>query len=210
MAVTFPLTLPTSPPPSAVRILPLSAVAVLRAPKSFRMQVQKFDGKLWGAEIDVPLLVDVEAGAWRAFATAMNGQEGTTLLGDTGAETPQGVATGTPLVNGAHAAGVDVLNIKGWSTGITNILRAGDYLQVGSGAMTRLYMNLDDASSDGGGLTALNVWPDLREALSDSDAITTQAAKGAFRFVSNERAWAVVGPGAVYDFSFTLVEAFDG
>src|SRR5258708_24927033 len=113
-----------------------------------------------------------------AVLTALRGRWGTLLLGDPAAATAQGIATGTPLVSGSNAAGAITLATKGWTATQTGILKARDYLQIGSGITQRLYKMLTTANSDGSGLSPPDVFPPLREALSDGAAITVCAANG--------------------------------
>lgn len=209
MAVIYPLNHPPAPAAAVFTVGPFSAVGLQTAPHSLKQTVEAFDGKLWGFDIGLPLMKRPASSPWTAFVVAMNGLEGTALIGDPDAKTPLGVATGTPQVDGAHASGVDVLNTKLWTPSVTGIMKAGDYLQVGSGETTRLHLVLDDADSDSGGLAALNIWPDVREALANDDAITVNAAKGTFRFASKDNGWTTDRQG-FYDFSLTFIEAVGG
>lgn len=208
MTITFPLPLPAFPENSTVQITPLNTVAVLDAPHSLKQQVQRFGGQLWSAEIELPDMPRAVAAPWTAFLLAMNGRHGTVLVGDPAAVAPLGVATGTPLVDGASQAGGS-LATKGWSASVTGILKAGDYIQLGSGATTRLHQVIEDADSDGGGLAALTLWPDLRESPADGAAVTTQSSKGAFRLTTNDAGWSTDFRG-LYGVTLSLIEALDG
>ena len=208
MTITFPRPLPAFPDNSTVQISPLNTVAVLDAPFSLKQQVQRFDGQLWSAEITLPSMPRAVAAPWTAFLLAMNGRHGTVLVGDPAAVAPLGVATGTPLVDGASQAGGS-LATKGWSASVTGILKAGDYIQLGSGATTRLHQVIEDADSDGGGLAALTLWPDLRESPADGAAVTTQSAKGTFRLTANDAGWTTDARG-LYGVTLSLIEAVDG
>ena len=188
MTVTYPLPLPAFPDASAVTIKPLNTVAVQRAPHSLKQQVQRFDGQLWRADIKLRLMPRATAAPWTAFLLAMGGRYGTVLVGDPNAAAPLGAATGTPLVDGASQSG-GTLSTKGWSASVTGILKAGDYIQLGSGAATRLHQVIEDAMSDSGGLASLTLWPDLRESPADGAAIVTASPKGTFRVAANDGGW---------------------
>ena len=67
------------------------------------------------------------------------------------------VANGTTITFSGMSG--DYLFTKGWTYNVTGILLAGDYVQVG----TALYRLTADANSDGSGLAALEVWPQVRQ-----------------------------------------------
>jgi len=89
---------------------------------------------------------------------------------------PLGVATGTPLANGAQAASAaansQVVNTKGWTTGVTGILAGGDVISF-AGHLQR-YNVVATVNSDGGGLSAVTLQPGLQSAIVDGEAITVQ------------------------------------
>jgi hypothetical protein len=93
---------------------------------------------------------------------------------------PLGVATGTPLVNGAQSASpsskTQAFNSKGWTASITGIVKAGDILSFAN--HLQRYMVQADANSDGTGLATITVSPGLQLALIDNDAITVQRSPG--------------------------------
>jgi len=128
------------------------------------------------------------AEAMHAALCSLNGREGTFLFGDSANKTPRGTATGTPLVNGASQTGED-LATDGWTAGVTNILRAGDWIQIGSGSTARLYKNLVDVNSNGSGQATLTLWPRVFTAWADNAAIATSFPKGVFRLTTDGHDW---------------------
>jgi hypothetical protein len=130
---------------------------------------------------------------------------GTFLLGDPAGKTPRGVATGTPLVNGANQAGKQLVT-DGWTINIANILRAGDYIQVATGATQRLYKNLTDANSNPSGQATFDIFPTLHEPPADNASIVTASAKGLFRLASNDTEWSV-DAAQLYGVAFEAIEA---
>ena len=208
MTISFPLQLPAFPDNSAVTVSPLNTVAVLTSPHSLKQQVQRFGSQLWSAEIKLPPMPPAIAAPWMALLLSMNGREGTVLVGNPYAAAPLGVATGTPLVDGASQAG-GTLATKGWSASVSGILKAGDYIQLGSGAATRLHQVLEDSDSDSGGLANLTLWPDLRDSPADGAAIVTQSPKGTFRQTANDSGWSTDDRGLT-EITLSLIEALDG
>lgn len=204
MAISYPLT-PPATGIARVRFSPAAAVAVTRSPMTFEQQVQARQGQLWVAEIVLRRMARADAEEWVAFQLSLNGQQGTFIQGDPAGATARGSVPGTPLVNGASQTG-QVLNTKGWTAGQTNILRMGDYIQLGSGSTSRLHKILKDVNSDGGGLAALDIWPRLRTSPADNAAVTAASCKGLWRLASNQMEWDI-DELAIYGQSFACMEA---
>ena len=202
MSITYPLSLPTTKTPARITISASTAVAISRSNFSYATQVQAFTGQLWLAEITLPPMERADAAPWMAWLLKLNGQEGTFLLGDDSARTPRGAATGTPLVKGAGQTGQSLIT-DGWTSGVTNILRAGDWFAIDQ----RLYMNLNDVNSNGSGEATLDIWPRLRESPADNAPLTTSQPQGLFRLQSNSYGIFDVNAAKNYATSFAAVEA---
>ena len=99
-----------------------------------------------------------------------------------------GSSAGTPLVNGASQTG-NTLIIDGATASQTGYLKAGDYIQLGTGITQRLHMVIDDANSDGSGNVTLNIEPALRSSPDNNLGIVVANTKGVFRLASNETNW---------------------
>ena len=191
MAESYPLSLPTVSGFTQVRLVARSSVGVSTSPFSYKQQVYRHPGQRWEAELTVPPLRRESAEEWLSFLMRLRGRFGTFLLGDPLGATPRGsaaTAPGTPLVNGADQTG-DELVIDGIPTSGDDYLKAGDYIQLGSGATARLYKVLEDVAIDGSGGATLNIWPALRSSPADDATVTVSNAKGVFRLASNETDW---------------------
>ena len=125
---------------------------------------------------------------------------------DPSGATPRGIATGTPLLNGAHAINVNSLVTDGWTATQTGILLAGDYIQIGTGTATRLHKVLADVNSDGAGNATFDIWPSTSAAYSDNTALVVQACKAAFRLDDNTSGWSVT-ESILYGISFSATQA---
>ena len=205
MAVTYPLALPTTTGIAKIRISANNVVGISRSPFTAKQQVYKYTGQFWEAEISLPPMKRSDAEYWISFLLKLNGSYGTFLLGDPNGATARGVATGTPLVNGASQTGNELVT-DGWTTSTTGILKAGDYIQIGSGAAAKLHKVLDDVDSDGSGNATITIWPDLRSAPSDDAAIVVSGAKGVFRLSTNQSDWDV-NEASIYGMTFPAREA---
>lgn len=207
MTISYPLSLPSSGFRS-IGLRVVDAVGVAESPFSFQADVQHFGGQHWEADIELPPLKrggSDEAEEWVAFLLSLKGRYGTFLMGDPAGATPRGTWAGSPKVLGAHAAGANTLALDGFTAAAT--VKAGDYVQVGTGSTTHLHKALADGTADGSGLLTLDIWPNLRAALADNDAIVKTSAVGLWRLASNTRRWDI-GLAKFYGIRFVAVEAF--
>lgn len=201
MTISYPLSLPNT----NFKRLTMRAntvVAQSRSPFTYQSQVYEHNGAMWIAEVTFPLMSRADAEAWTCFLLKLNGPYGTFLLGDPSAKTPQGYASGSPKVNGANQTG-KVLNTKGWTPSITNILKAGDYIQIS----TSLYKVLVDANSDSSGNATLDIWPRLRTNYSDNTTIVTSNTTGLFRLLQSDFPVYSADEAKNYEVFFTAIEA---
>lgn len=205
MAISYPLTLPTHTGIAQIELRATNAVAYSRSPFSFAGQAFAYSGQMWQADVTLPPMLRADAEQWVAWLVSLRGQLGTFLLGDPLGATPRGVATGTPLIKGGSQTGGTIL-IDGATTSVTGWIKAGDYVQIGSGLTARLHKVLVDANSDASGNVTLELWPHVRTAPADNAAVTVSNAKGLFRLSSNEQAWSI-NEASIYGISFGAMEA---
>lgn len=175
------------------------------SPFTFEEQSFKWPGERWIIEFNLPPQIGRDkASEWIAFGLKMQGSFNVFLMGDPSASAPRGIASGAPVVNGAGQTG-NTLSVRGWTPSVTNILRKGDYIQVGTGLQSRLHMVLDDANSDIAGIAVLNIAPALKYRPNDGTLITVNSPKGVFKMAENTWSWSVL-PGRQYRLGFTAVE----
>jgi hypothetical protein len=205
VALSFPLNLPTVTIPTHVIFRAHSAVGASVSPFTAEQQLYVHQGEWWEADFDLPPMERADAEEWVGFLLALNGQEGTFLMGDPANTSPRGAASGTPLVNGGSQTGKTLLT-KGWTTTVTNIMRAGDWLQLGTGSGTHLHKVVQSANSDGAGLATLEIWPRLRASPTNEATITIASTKGLWRLASNMREWSIEG-ASLYGVAFSCREA---
>tara|TARA_B100000686_G_C16266011_1_gene701667 strand:- start:50 stop:670 length:621 start_codon:yes stop_codon:yes gene_type:complete len=188
MAITYPLSIPTNVSFSQARMIARSVVGVSRSPFTGEEQIQKHQGQWFEFDGKLPPMTRANAEEWIAFLLKLNGRQYTFLLGDPSAKTARGIATGTPLINGASQTGNSLIT-DGWTASQTGILKAGDYFQIGTGANARLYKVLQDADSDGSGNATFDIWPSINTAYADDAALIVSSTVGLFRLASNEMGW---------------------
>lgn len=208
MAISYPLSTPTNKTIAEIRLIARNVVGVSTSPFSFKQQTYQFSGQRWEADIQLPAMQRDNAEEWVAFLMSLYGQKGTFLLGDPLGATAQGsasTAAGTPVVNGASQTG-GTLAIDGLPASATNYLKAGDYIQLGTGATSQLYKVLTDASSNGSGEATLDIWPNLRSSPADGATVVVANAKGVFRLNDNATSWDI-NRMALYGIAFGAVES---
>jgi hypothetical protein len=189
MSTSFPISLPSTGTRS-ITIRQQSVVAVGVSPYTLERQVQRHQGQIWTLDVEYAPLARTEAEALVAALCSLNGREGTFLFGDSANKTPRGTGAGTPLVNGASQTGED-LSTDGWTASVSGILKAGDWIGVGSGSTSRLYKVLADATSNASGAATLTLWPRVKTAWADNAAIATSFPKGVFALTTDGADWSV-------------------
>jgi len=192
MALSYPLSTPTTIGIESIEISAVNAVAVSSSPFTYKQQVISHGGQKWQASVSIaPTRRDLSA-PWKAMLVGLKGPTGTFLLGDPDYATPQGTVSSCAVTGTAGDESVTVV--------MTGSLLAGDYIQLGSGSSSKLHQVLADQTGDG----TLEIWPALRSTYS-SEVATFNAAKGVFRLSNNVTTWSINNASA-YGISFEAVE----
>lgn len=209
MTVSYPLTLPSGTYPESAAFTFKSfqlgiekATSSKDAPQALKRKVFQHTGGRWRLILTYPPLNRYQAKELQGFLHALEGEVGTFWFGDPLMNTPAGIASGTPLVNGAHSAGATTLSIKGFTPSTTNILRRGDHIQVGD----NLYVCKEDANSNGSGIVTIDISPRIRVAYSDGASVVLSNPKTKFRLENNFVSWSC-GVDKMSDYTFEAVEA---
>jgi hypothetical protein len=193
MAISYPLSLPTTIGIAKIELSAVNAIAVSRSPFTFDTQVHAYSGEMWQADITIPPVHRDLAESWVSFLVSLRGQYGTFLLNDPACVDPRGTAT-SATVSGSNGD-------RSISVTMTGTLLAGDYIQIGTGANATLHKVLQD--QDGSG--TLEIWPALRKNVS-SVSVTLSNASGLFRLSSNQVSWSV-NEVSTYGITFGAMEA---
>lgn len=179
---TFPLSFPTYTGVKGATIRYNKVVGQSLSPGSLVAQVYEWPGERWEADITLPIMTRAQAEQWAAWLLSLRGPVGSFLMGDPSGATPRGAASstpGTPVVSGTNAALSRTLAISTGLGNVSNWLLPGDWIQLGSGATTRLYKNLSPASL-ASGAAILDITPPLRAAPSPGDPVVVANALGKF------------------------------
>lgn len=175
MAISYPITLPSSPIPARMTIKPVSAVGRVVSPFTYHSQAHVAQGQQWRLDVYLPPMARAAAEQWAAALISLNGREGTMILPVYGHGSPLGSWAGTAQVAGASQTG-DALDIDGLTPSQSAITKAGDYFTLEN----KLYKVLADADSDAGGAATLDIWPSLRASPANDALLTVDNAFGVF------------------------------
>lgn len=192
MAITYPLSTPTTIGFESIELRAVNAVATSQSPFTYKQQVVSFGGQRWEASVAIPSVHRDKAAEWVAFLLALKGPTGTFLLGDPDYATPRGTVSSCVLTGNAGDETVSVV--------MTGSLKAGDYIQLGSGSTARLHRVLIDQTGSG----TLEIWPALRSTYS-SQTVVFNNPKGLFRLMNNVSSWSINNASS-YGISFDAVE----
>lgn len=193
MAVSYPLSTPTTIGIESITFRAVNAVATSQSPFTYKQQIVSHGGQRWEASVTIPPVGRDLAASWKALLTALKGQTGTFLLGDPDYATPQGDVSSCVVTGSAGEETVSVV--------MTGTLKAGDYIQLGSGSSAKLHQVLIDQTGDGN----LEIWPSLRNDYTSETAVLNNP-KGVFRLATNMNEWSINNSSA-YGISFEAVEA---
>lgn len=204
----FPLTLPAAPGFSRCSLRVRRVVA--RSESVFTLQSQVFEhpGARWEAEVTVPQHNNAAwAWQWSAFVAALRGQAGTFLMGDPSRAVPRGAAGVSAALSIVTAtAGANSVVLGGFTASQAGALLAGDHLQIGTGAASRLHMVVADAGSDGAGQALVEIEPPLRTAHGAGTPVSLNAPRGVWRLAVNDLGWEAE-PGLTPPLTLPCVEA---
>lgn len=160
-------------------------------------------GARWLANITYDALSDAQIRELMAFLVKLRGSSGRFYYGDPFYKSPAGAASGTPLVNGASQTGTTLIT-DGWALGVTNILKAGDYIQL---ANNELKMVVADVDSNGSGQATLTIEPPIRTSPADNSAIIISSPKCVMRLIDDEQTkWQI--SRNVGSIQLSMIEAF--
>ena len=193
MALSYPISTPTTIGIESITIRPFNATAKTSSPFSYQEQVYSWGGQAWSAEVTIPAVKRDLSAEWVSFLVSLKGQEGTFLLGDPNYAEPRGTATSVSVSGSLASDTITVGSING-------TLLKGDYIQLGGGSSAKLHMVLEDISGTG----TYNVWPNLRSTYS-SEAGVLSSPKGVFRLDQSNQEWGI-DSNSQYALSFSARE----
>jgi hypothetical protein len=178
---------------SSVEFRTVNANATSQSPFTFKQQIISHGGEKFEATINLVSMKREDSSAWKAALVSLKGSLGTFLLGDPSCSTSRGTVSSCTLTGSAGDESGTVV--------MTGTLKAGDYIQLGSGSSAKLHQVLVDQDGDG----TLELWPALRSDYTDATVVFNNP-KGVFRLSNNVTSWSIDN-ASIYGISFEAVEA---
>ena len=196
MALTYPLSMPTTIGIEQIELRAVNAVATSQSPFTYKQQIVNHGGQRWEASVTIPSVRRDLAAPWKAMLTGLRGPTGTFLLGDPDYATPRGTVSSCTL---SGSVGNDFATVT-----MTGTLLAGDYIQLGADSTAKLHQVLEDRDGDG----IIQLWPNLRADYTAA-TVTFNNPKGVFRLKENVTSWSI-NNASFYGISFEAIEAITG
>lgn len=181
----------------------LSNTASFVSPLSGTTRTLSRGGDRWACTLVFNALTGANRADLQAFLARLRGQAHRVTLPDH-SYYKRGALTANILVNGGSQSGVSLV-CDGASAGITNAMRAGDYVTVGGYP----YMVVADANSDGSGNITLTLNRPLLATPADNATVNLTAPTGTFLLAGNTVGWSNTPAGwprIVSGFSLEFIE----
>ena len=211
MTISYPRDLPSQLKVARAIFTASARAGVNESPFTAEEQIYVHQGELLEIEISCPPMSGLRNAARQAeevvaWGLSLNGKEGSFLLPPPGYGLgARGSLAGTPVVMGGGQSG-KVLATDGWTPSAANVLKAGDWFQLGTAGSSHLHKVVQAASADVYGQANLDIWPRLRDTPSDNDALTVLNPRGLFRLADGAWTWSIE-LALLYGISFRAREA---
>lgn len=187
MAISYPLTFPTTRGTRDVTLTMVDTVAEYSATFTAQQQVHAYKGQWWEATVTLPPMKRDNAEAFASFLAKLRGKRGTFRMGISSAGTARGSPAGSPVFQSVSSDGY-TLTTNGWSNSVTDLLKEGDYIQIED----YLYKVVEDTDSDGSGNADIEVWPAIRQdAVSGTSTIDFTDPKSIWMLKDNVREFSI-------------------
>lgn len=197
-------TLPAIPIPASVVIRQFSPTLVSIA-HNLRRIARTLGHHRWTMDLGWAMLERDQMAEIYAFVISQSGQYENFQVIIPGHETPRGSfdsGSDTPIVMGAAQVGTSV-DLGGFRVSETNLLRKGDYAQFTNHA--KVYMVVEDFSSDSSGEGTLEIFPPLQQSPADSEAVVFENVTMTVA-AAQDIAETPIQPPLLYNFNLQLVE----
>lgn len=195
--------LPTSPPPASAALRSTQPTRVSRS-HSLKRNARTRGAQRWSFRFSWPVLKRTEMWPIFAFLLAQRGQADTFTTILPVHTVPAGTWAGAPVVDGAGQGGRSI-NLRGLTAGQAAAAKAGDFVKFAG--HSKVYLCTADAASDGGGLLALAIEPQLQQAVADGEALVTSNVPFTVALAADNLE-AVIRPGVFYGLEIDLEEAW--
>ena len=181
------------------------SVAISESPFTGKQQTYEYPYALWWATLTLPPMNELLAGRWVAFIMKLHGRRGTFLLRNPDYRL-KGAASGRHTLLNDIEIGANSIVLQTPFPNIRNTYRAGDFIQVGSGGLAKLYMVADDANTSASGSVSINIEPSVKAGASAGSVVEYENPHGVFRMDKSDLQWDT-NKNRIYNISFGCTEA---
>jgi hypothetical protein len=190
MAITYPLTLPTSVSFTDMQYIPRTVVGFSASRFTGQQQTYVWPGQWWEVRCKLPpLTTDALADAWIAFLLSLNGRHGTFNMGPSTRKLPNILTALAQVGSGGATANSSTLPITLFSAG--SGLTVGDWIQHGTGASARLH-RIVQVNAFVGTAGSVEIFPRARSAYAAGSGLVLTNPVGHFRLASDDSmGWSV-------------------
>lgn len=126
---------------------------------------------------------------WRVMLVGLSGRINHLAAWDLNRPAPRGTMRGTMTISGAVAIGATSCSVSAGVGQAGTTLKAGDWLQVGSGLTSQLIMVMADATANGSGVISLTFQHPCRTGWSNGAAVTWDKALGHYKRIDESAKW---------------------
>ena len=170
--ITFPLTPPATPGFRSIEWQDQGNVGMSASLFTAHQHVNVWPAQWWTATVTLPAMrSQAVIGSWVSFFLALNGVEGTFMLGDSVRRSSLGTIAGALGVGTGAVANSTTLPLSGG----TGSLVAGDWIQISTGSTARLHRVTQVNTG------SVDVFPRLRSSHAQGTLVTYTNAVGVFR-----------------------------
>jgi hypothetical protein len=195
-------TFPTSPTPRDV-IIRSQQNTIVSTTSSGRRQARQIDGQRFALTLRFPVMTRAEFAPILAFIMKQRSQLESFTYTPATMEDTRGSASTTISVNGSHTAGDTTIDVDGMGNNLTGVLKAGDFIRFTG--QTKVYMVVEDLSSNGSGAGTLTIEPPLRANLSDNTVLIYNNVDFTVGLTSDIQEFNI-GTSLYYQYEVDLVE----
>ena len=183
------------------------AISESESPFSLNTQIYDWGGARFEGEMTLDATSYDEACELKAFLSNAKGKANKFLYGDPEylVRGARGSKLGTPVVDGAAQVG-DILNVRGFDNSEINLLKKGDYIQLGLESAAKLYQVTEDVSSNASGKASIKLNRSLLDSPADDESVIINNAKSVFRLAENNIEWSA-NPTGISSITIPIKEA---
>lgn len=205
--IAFPLAMPSVFKVAEAAFEAVSQAGASLSPFTGEEQIYVHQGEWLEVEVSCPPMKRAVAEEVVAWLVSLNGLEGSFLLPPPGyGAGARGSLSGAPIVTSGGQTGKTLVT-GNWTPGATNVLKAGDWFQLGAGSAAHLYKVVQNFSPNGSGNGSIEFWPRLKSTPADNDPLTVVNPVGCFRLLEGRRRWSIA-QAMIYGVTFRAKEAF--